>query len=91
MRNTIVALAAAAGMLVLAPLTASAAPSAAVPQVTHATAIQQADWACGPRCRYWRHRRWEHARREHWRWEHRHYGWRHTPHHEWYGYNYGYR
>lgn len=90
MRNLILGLTAAAGLLAVAPVAASAAP--VVPGVAHSSAIQRADWDdCGPRCRYWRHRRWEQARREHWRWEHRRdeYGW-HQP-YGYYGYNYGWR
>jgi hypothetical protein len=44
------------------------------------TAIQQADWGCGPNCEYWRHRHWVE----------RHRFWRHE-HYPYYGYNYGYR
>lgn len=79
MRRTFIALAAAGGLIGLFSVGASAAPIAPhiVPQ--QASAIHQADWYCGPRCRYWRHRRWE-ARHDWWR-EH---------HHPYYGYRYGY-
>jgi len=93
MRNIIFGLTAAAGLLAVAPVAASAAPVVPIaPGISH-SAIQRADWDyCGPRCQYWRHRRWEHARREHWRWERRHeYGWRHEPYAYQYGYSNGWR
>jgi hypothetical protein len=72
MRKTLVTLAAASGLLMLAPLAASAAPVTAAPRPVAAPGVQLADWYCGPRCEYWRHRRWEHERWEHHRrWEHR--------------------
>ena len=82
MQKYVLGIAAAAGLLSLAPVAASA--SNALPEATKtSSAVVRADWDdCGPRCQYWRHRRWE-ARREHWRREQ----WRR----EHYGYGYGYR
>jgi hypothetical protein len=79
-RKTLIAVTAATGLIGLGTIGASAAPVAPVRAPAQPAAIQQADWYCGPRCEYWRHRRWE-ERRE-WR-EH---------HHPYYGYNgyYGY-
>ena len=76
MRKTLLTLAATAGLIALGAGGASAAPvvpAHAPTQVT--TNIQQADWYCGPRCEYWRHRRWEERR------------WHQYPN---YGYNRGY-
>lgn len=82
-RKTLIALAATTGLLSLGTPGASAAPLAPPHDAPSAvaiqgTAIQKADWNCGPRCEYWRHERWEHRR-----WERRN---------EWrdYGYNRGY-
>ena len=79
MRKTLIALAAATGLIGLGTVGASAASAIPAQMPAQAASIHQADW-CGPRCEYWRHRRWE-ERRE-WR-EH---------HHPYYGYNgyYGY-
>jgi hypothetical protein len=74
MRKTLIALAATTGLVGLGTVGASAAPVRRPAQVSN---IQQADWYCGPRCEYWRHRHWE-ARRE----------WR--EHHPYYSYNNGY-
>ncbi len=75
MRKILIALAATTGLVGLGTVGVSAAP---VRVPVQAANIQQADWYCGPRCEYWRHRNWE-ARRE-WRREH----------HPYYGYNNGY-
>jgi hypothetical protein len=74
MRKTLIALAATTGLLALGSIGASAAPLAPVHAPAQASAIQNADWYCGPRCEYWRHRRWEENR-----WREHHY--------ERYGYN----
>jgi hypothetical protein len=58
-RKTLIALTAATGLIGLGTIGASAAPVAPVHAPAQASAIQQADWYCGPRCQYWRHRRWE--------------------------------
>jgi hypothetical protein len=81
MRKTLIALTAATGLIGLGTIGASAAPTTPVHVPAQASAIQQADWYCGPHCQNWRHERWErHAWREH-----------HRP---YYGYsynsNYGY-
>ena len=76
MRKTLIALTAATGLIGLGTIGASAAPLVPVHAPAQASAIHQADWYCGPRCEYWRHRRWE-ERRE-WRGE------RQNP---YYGYN----
>jgi hypothetical protein len=83
-RKTMIALAAATGVLGLGTIGASAvtpAPMNASDQARtmEGSAIQKADY-CGPRCEYWRHRRWEESR--HWRDYHRGY--------DRYGYNNGY-
>ena len=80
MRKTIIALAATTGLIALGTIGASAAPLAPVRLPPQASAAQQADWYCGPRCEYWRHRRWE-ERHE----------WRREPRYPNYGYNYNYR
>jgi hypothetical protein len=77
-RNTLIALTAATGLIALGTTGVSAAPVAPVHAPVQAAAIQQADWACGPRCEYWRHRRWE-----------AHHEWR-AHHYPYYGYNRGY-
>ncbi|HEX3401905.1 MAG TPA: hypothetical protein VHT74_16420 [Acetobacteraceae bacterium] len=74
MRKTLIALTATTGLLALGSIGASAAPLQPVHAPPQASSIQQADWYCGPRCDYWRHRHWE----EH-RWRERNY--------ERYGYN----
>ncbi|MEJ0016815.1 MAG: hypothetical protein WDN25_09635 [Acetobacteraceae bacterium] len=79
MQKTLIALAAAAGLIGLGATAASAAPRVAAPAPLQASAIQQADWYCGPRCRSWQHRRWE--SRHHYSRGHR------SP---YYGYNYNY-
>jgi hypothetical protein len=85
-RKTLIALAAMMGLIGLGSVAASAAPRVQV-HTPQASAIQQADWYCGPRCEYWRHRRWE-QRHSYWR-ERPYYGYNYyNPH---YGYNYGYR
>ncbi len=79
MRKTLIALAATTGLIGLGTVGASAAPANSPVQVpAQAANIQQADWGCGPRCEYWRHRRWE---------EHREWREHHNP---YYGYNRGY-
>jgi hypothetical protein len=77
-RKTLIALTAATGLIGLGTIGASAASVAPAHMPAQAAAIQQADWYCGPRCEYWRHRRWE--ERHEWR-EH---------HYRYYGYNRGY-
>jgi hypothetical protein len=79
MRKTLIALAATTGLLSLGTVGASAvtlvAPQPAAAPST--SAIQQADWGCGPRCQYWHHRHWVERHRE---WRHGYY--------PYYGYNY---
>ncbi len=70
MRKTLIALAATTGLLTLGTLGASAAPLAPLHDPAQAvagegSAIQKADWYCGPRCEYWRHRHWEESHRWH--------------------------
>ncbi len=78
MRNTLIALAAATGLMGLGSVTTSAAPVIVPAHSTIQTsAVQQADWYCGPRCQYWHHRRWE-----------EHHAWRYRQ--GYYGYNYNY-
>jgi hypothetical protein len=77
-RNTLIALAAATGLTALGSVTASAAPVIAPAPTAQNSAIQQADYYCGPRCQYWHHRRWE-----------EHHAWRYYR-HGYYGYNYPY-
>jgi hypothetical protein len=79
MRQTLIALTATTGLIGLGSVGASAAPAAPVHVSDQVSGIQQADWYCGPRCRYWHHRRWEEQRA--WRWHHRY---------PYYGYGYGY-
>ena len=79
MRKTIIALAATTGLIGLGTIGASAAPLAPAHVPDQVSAVQKADWYCGPRCEYWRHRRWE-SRHHYWR-EHRY---------PYYGYNYNY-
>jgi hypothetical protein len=77
-RNTLIALAAATGLMGLGSVTTSAAPVIVPAHSTIQTsAVQQADWYCGPRCQYWHHRRWE-----------EHHAWRYRQ--GYYGYNYNY-
>ena len=66
---------------------AGSAAGAGLEARSQRSAIQQADWYCGPNCQYWRHRRWE---ERHWRYGyyHPHY-WHHHWHH--YGYYHPYR
>jgi len=80
MRKNLIALAAITGLMGLSG--ASAASVAPLHQQAQPAAIEKADWYCGPRCQYWRHRRWEESR-EPSRWEHRY--------HPYYGYGYGHR
>jgi hypothetical protein len=82
-RKTLIALAAATGLIGLSSVGASAATVIPAPAADRLSAVQRADWdGCGPRCRYWQHRRWE-AERHRWR-EHQ---WR-EYHRPYYGYNY---
>jgi hypothetical protein len=93
MRKTLIALAVTTGLLGLGSAGASAltiGPANGSNQLTAEadSAIQKADWYCGPRCEYRRHRqlqerRWEQSQR----WRDHNYG------HNHYGYNgaYGYR
>ena len=85
MRKTLIALAATAGVLGFGTIGASAltpGPISGADQArtTEGSMIQKADWYCGSRCQYSRHRRWEESR--HWR-EYHHPYYR-------YGYNGGY-
>jgi hypothetical protein len=79
MRKTLLALAATTGLIGLGSVGASAAPVAPAHAPAQASAVQQADWYCGPRCDAWRHRRWEE----------RHHYWREHA-YPYYGYNYNY-
>jgi hypothetical protein len=76
-RKTLIALTAATGLIGLGTIGASAAPTTPVHVPAQASAIQQANWYCGPRCEYHRHRRWEEQR-----------SWRHEHRYPSYGYNY---
>lgn len=80
MRKTLIALVAATGVIGLSSVSASAASVIPAPAADHVSSVQKADWGyyCGPRCRYWHHRRAEAARHRWWRE-------RHNP---YYGYNY---
>jgi hypothetical protein len=78
MRKTMIALAATTGLIGLGTLGASAAPVAPGHLPPQVSAVQQADWYCGPRCEYSRHRRWEQQRHGYWRHRQQPY----------YGYNY---
>jgi hypothetical protein len=82
-RKTLIALTAATGLIGLGTVGATAAP---LHPPEHPSAVQQADWYCGPRCNYWRHRHWEEQRA--WRYEHRYpyYSDGYRP----YGYGYHY-
>jgi hypothetical protein len=77
-RKTLIALTATTGLIALGTIGASAAPATPMHRPAQASAIQQADWYCGPRCEYWHHRRWEEQRA--YRYQHR------NP---YYGYGYG--
>ena len=87
MRKMLITLAATTGFLTLGTIGASAAPLGPLNDLAQARtasqtpAIEKADWYCGPRCEYWRHRRWE--SQHHW---YRPY----YPYYNRYGYNYGY-
>jgi hypothetical protein len=89
MRKTLIALAATTGLIGLGTIGASAAPLAPLHAPAQTSSIQQADWYCGPRCEYWRHRRWEEHR---WRENRERYGY-YSPRNYSYGYGgyYGYR
>ncbi len=50
MRKTLIALTAATGLIGLGTIGASAAPTTPVHVPAQASAIQQADWYCGPHC-----------------------------------------
>jgi hypothetical protein len=76
-RKTLIALTAATGLIGLGTVGASAAPTTPVHMPSQASAIQQADWYCGPRCQYHRQQRWEEQR-----------SWRHEHRYPSYGYNY---
>lgn len=78
MRNTVIALAATAGVIALGATGASAASRAPVQTPPQASSVQQVDWYCGPRCHYYRQQRW--AARNYYRQQYRPY----------YGYNYNY-
>ena len=77
MRKTLIALTATTGLIGLGTFGASAAPTTPVHAPAQVSAIQQADWYCGPRCQYWHHRRWE-AQHQWWRYHHQY---------PYYGYN----
>ena len=67
MRKTLLALTAATGLLGFGAVGASAltlGPTHGSDQTTIAegSAVQKADWYCGPHCQYQRHRRWEEGR-----------------------------
>jgi hypothetical protein len=92
-RKTIMALTATAGLLGFGTIGASALTLGPVTgpdqaRTVESSLIQKADWYCGPRCEYQRHRRWEEHRRwdEGRQWRNGHYGYNR------YGYNgaYGY-
>lgn len=70
-----IALAAAAGFLALGSSGASAGPPhpAGLQAGGQGAAVQTADWYCGPRCQYWRHRHWE---ERHWSGYYRPHHWR---------------
>ncbi len=86
MRKTLLGLVAVTGLLTVAGA-ASAAPLRPA-DVGVSGAVQQADWYCGPRCEYWRHRRWEERRwEEYHRWHPYQYGYNYND----YGYRYYYR
>jgi hypothetical protein len=72
MRKTLIALAATTGLIGLGTLGASAAPLAPLHTPQQVSAVQKADWYCGPRCQYWHHRRWEERHAS--RWQHHYYG-----------------
>ena len=64
MRKTLIALAATTGRLGFGTIGASALTLGPVngseqARTAEGSVIQKADWYCGPRCQYWRHRRWE--------------------------------
>jgi hypothetical protein len=90
MHRNLIAVAAAAGLLTVGAISASAAPSTPTDGIVQAKLVegpgplvQQADWYCGPRCQYWHHRRWErNERRREYRYGYNGYGYR--------GYNGGY-
>ncbi len=50
MRKTLIALTATAGLIGLGTIGASAAPVTPIHVPAQASAVQQADWYCGPRC-----------------------------------------
>ena len=81
MRKTLLALTATASLIGFGSLAASATPVASMHQPAQASAIQQADWYCGPHCEYWHHRRWQ-EQHERWRESQRYY--------PYYSYNRGY-
>jgi hypothetical protein len=54
-RKTLIALAAATGLVGLGTIGASAASVAPANLPAQASAVQQADWYCGPRCQTSRH------------------------------------
>jgi hypothetical protein len=72
MRKTILALTAATGLLGFGAASASAltlgpANGSDQARTAEGSAVQKADWYCGPRCHYWHQRRWQEGRewREH--------------------------
>jgi hypothetical protein len=81
-RKTWIAFAATIGIVALGNIGASAAPATPLAAPAQLSGVQQADWYCGPRCQYWRHRRW--VARHHWRYQH------HQPNYGYNGYYHGY-
>ena len=60
MRKTMIALAATTGLIGLGTFGRIGGTGCAWDTYRRrVSAVQQADWYCGPRCEYWRHRRWE--------------------------------
>jgi hypothetical protein len=93
MRKIGLALAAATGLLGFGSIGASAVTlgpmnDSGQVRASDGSMIQKADWYCGPRCEYSRHRRWEEHRRwdEGQRWRNGTYGYSYNR----YGYNGGY-
>jgi hypothetical protein len=95
MRKTLIAVAAALSILGFGTAGASAltpAPINGSEQVRSGTAsaIQKADWYCGPRCEYRRHQQWRERRWEGQRWRDHHYGQNRYGYNRGYGHGYGY-
>lgn len=60
MRKILLGIAATFGVIAFGNVGASATSLSGIGTGIHAdqSAIQQADWYCGSRCQYWRHRHW---------------------------------